>query len=47
MTLIAIASQAPDLLRLPPALRALDPSIDVVVWPDPRCAAAEVAVCWA
>lgn len=47
MTVIAIASQAPDLLRLPPALRALDPSIDVVVWPDPRCAAAEVAVCWA
>ncbi|CAN5428312.1 glyoxylate/hydroxypyruvate reductase A [soil metagenome] len=46
MTLVALLSSSANLEFLRPMLTAADPSLDVVVWPDPRCLDAEVAVCW-
>lgn len=31
---------------LRPLLLAADPALDVVIWPDPRCREARVAICW-
>lgn len=45
-TVVALLSHSADLEFLRPLLQALDASLDIVVWPDPRCLEAEVAVCW-
>lgn len=45
-TTIALFSQSADLGFLVPLLEAAAPALDVAVWPDPRCARAEVAVGW-
>lgn len=46
MTQVALLSQSIDMNFLLPALRALEPGLDVAVWPEPRALEAEVAVCW-
>ena len=46
MTLVALVSQSAPLAPFAPLLQAADPTLDVVVWPDPRCAEAHVAVGW-
>jgi len=46
MTTVALLSQSADLDFLRPLLQAVDPTLDVRTWPDPRCLEAEVAVCW-
>ena len=46
MTVLALFSRRHDLSFLKPQLEALDPSLDIVVWPDPRFREAEVAVGW-
>lgn len=47
MTLIALMSQSFDIGgKFGPMLREIDPSLETVSWPDPRCLDAEVAVCW-
>ena len=46
MTRVALLSQTADLSYFKPLLLAVDPSLDVAVWPDPRARDAEVAVCW-
>lgn len=46
MTTLALLSRSADLGFLKPLFHQADPSLDVVVWPDPRCLQAEVAACW-
>jgi glyoxylate/hydroxypyruvate reductase A len=46
MTVVALVSQSAPLAPFAPLLQAADPELDVVVWPDPRCATAVVAVGW-
>lgn len=46
-TTVAVISERFDMAVFADALRAADPTLDVVTWPDPRCLQAEVAVCWA
>lgn len=43
---ISLISRSIDMGFLEPLLRAADPSVNVVTWPDPRSLQAEVAVCW-
>jgi glyoxylate/hydroxypyruvate reductase A len=45
-TVVALLSHTAKLDFLRPMLVAANPALDVVVWPDPRCFDAEVAVCW-
>lgn len=45
-TTIALFSRSADLGFLTPVLQAAAPALEVVVWPDPRCARAEVALGW-
>ncbi len=45
-TTLALFSRRHDLSYMKPMLEAADPALDVVVWPDPRCRDAEVAVGW-
>jgi glyoxylate/hydroxypyruvate reductase len=45
-TVVALLSHTAKLDFLRPMLEAANPSLDVVIWPDPRCFEAEVAVCW-
>jgi glyoxylate/hydroxypyruvate reductase A len=45
-TVVAILSRSSNLDFMRPMLQAIDPSLDVVTWPDPRFVQAEVAVCW-
>ena len=45
-TPLALFSRRHDLSFLKPMLEAADPALDIVCWPDPRCAEAEVAVGW-
>lgn len=45
-TTVALFSQSADLGFLLPLLRTAAPTLDVVLWPDPRCRDAEVAVGW-
>lgn len=45
-TTLALFSKRHDLSFLKPLLEAADPTLDIVVWPDPRCKDAEVAVGW-
>jgi glyoxylate/hydroxypyruvate reductase A len=46
MTVAALLSHSADLGFMRPMLQAADPALDVVIWPDPRCLDAEVAICW-
>jgi len=46
MTTVALISRSADMNFLVPLLQAADPTLDLAVWPDPRCLEAEVAVCW-
>lgn len=46
MTTVALLSRSINLGFTVPLLRAADPSLDLVLWPDPRFKDAEVAVCW-
>lgn len=46
MTVVALVSQSAPLASFAPLLQAADPELEVVVWPDPRCAEATVAVGW-
>jgi glyoxylate/hydroxypyruvate reductase A len=46
MTTVALLSRTANLDFLRPLLQAVDPSLDVFTWPDPRALQAEVAVCW-
>ncbi|MDB5999107.1 MAG: glyoxylate/hydroxypyruvate reductase [Rhizobacter sp.] len=46
MTIAALLSRSIDLSFLKPLLERADPTLDLVVWPDPRFAEAEVAICW-
>ncbi len=43
---LALFSRSYDLSFLKPLLERADPLLDVVVWPDPRCGQAQVAVGW-
>lgn len=45
-TTLALFSKRHDLSFLKPLLEAADPALDIVIWPDPRCQDAEVAVGW-
>ncbi len=45
-TTVALFSQSADLGFLLAPLRETAPALDVVLWPDPRCREAEVAVGW-
>ncbi|WP_326539780.1 2-hydroxyacid dehydrogenase [Pseudorhodoferax sp.] len=47
MTTVALISHVFDMSVMAAPLRAADPTLDLAVWPDPRCLQAEVAVCWA
>lgn len=46
MTTLALLSRSADLGFLKPLFAEAAPHVDVVVWPNPRCLRAEVAVCW-
>jgi glyoxylate/hydroxypyruvate reductase A len=46
MTTAALLSRSANLSFLVPLLQKADPTLDVVVWPDPRFVEAEVAICW-
>lgn len=46
ITTLALASHSADLGFLVPPLKALAPALDIVTWPDPRCAQAEVVAGW-
>lgn len=45
-TTVALFSRSHDLSFLAPLLLREDPTLDIVVWPDPRCLDARVAVGW-
>ena len=46
MTIVALVSQSADMSPFVPLLKAAEPELDIVVWPDPRCANAQVAAGW-
>ena len=46
MTRVALISRSVDLGFLQPLLHKADPALDLVLWPDPAFADAEVAICW-
>ena len=46
MTTLALLSRSADMNFLRPLFERADPSLDIAVWPDPRCLQAEVAACW-
>ena len=45
-TTLALFARRADLSFMRPLLEAADPALDIVAWPDPRCAEATVAVGW-
>lgn len=46
MTVAALMSRSFDLRFVKPMLEARSPGLEVLVWPDPRCTDAEIAICW-
>lgn len=46
MTVAALMSRSFDLSFVKPMLEARSPGLEVVVWPDPRCTGADIAICW-
>jgi glyoxylate/hydroxypyruvate reductase A len=45
-TTLALFARRADLSFMRPLLEQADPTLDIVTWPDPRCAEATVAVGW-
>ena len=46
MNRVALLSRSANLAYFQPLLNAIDPTLEIVTWPDPACLHADVAVCW-
>lgn len=46
MNRVALLSRSANLAYFQPLLNAIDPTLEIVTWPDLACLHADVAVCW-